>query len=48
MYTKIDGSEIHQGTQLSDGDRAWLNYYYIPYIARSDTYAELDSILKVK
>lgn len=45
MYTKIDGSEIHQGTQLSDGDRAWLNYYYIPYIARSDTYAELDSIV---
>lgn len=45
MYTKKDGSEIYQGRDLSDGDRAWLNYYYIPYLARTDTYAELDSVV---
>ena len=45
MYTKMDGSYIMQGLTLSDGDRRWLNYYYFPYIARSDTYYELDSVL---
>jgi hypothetical protein len=45
MYTKIDGSAITQGTKLSDLDRSWLNNFYLPYIARSDTYAELDSIV---
>lgn len=28
-------------TGLSDLDRRWLNSFYIPYIARSDVYAEL-------
>lgn len=45
MYTKKDGSTISQGTQLSDLDRAWLNYFYLPYVARSDTYYELDDIV---
>jgi hypothetical protein len=27
---------------LSSLDKAWGNYFYIPYIARSDVYAELD------
>lgn len=45
MYTKKDGSAISQGTQLSDLDRAWVNYFYLPYVARSDTYAELDNIV---
>jgi hypothetical protein len=45
MYTKKDGSIIEQGRDLSDGDRAWLNFFYIPFIARSDTYAELDSVI---
>jgi hypothetical protein len=45
MYTKKDGSCILQGTDLSNQDIAWLNYYYIPYVARSDSYAELDSVV---
>ena len=45
MYTKKDGSLIYQGRDLSDNDRSWLNYYYLPYVARSDTYAELDTIV---
>ena len=45
MYTKLDGTNIYQGRELSDGDRMWLNYYYLPYVARSDTYAELDSVV---
>jgi len=45
MYTKKDGSYIDQGKCLSDGDRMWLNYYYLPYVARSDSYLELDSVV---
>lgn len=41
MYTKKDGSSISQGDGLSFNDRLWLNYLYIPYIARSDVYSEL-------
>lgn len=43
MYTKKDGSSINQGYQLSNLDQSWVNTFYIPYIARSDTYAELDN-----
>ncbi|MBB5643993.1 M12 family metallopeptidase [Pedobacter cryoconitis] len=43
MYTKKDGTNINQGTTLSDLDRLWLNQYHIPYIARSDVYRELDA-----
>lgn len=43
MYTKKDGTEIFQGSTLSDLDRLWLNQYHIPYIARSDAYRELDA-----
>lgn len=45
IYTKQDGSVINQGIDLSDGDCAWLNYYYLPYVARSDDYVELDSVV---
>ena len=45
MYTKKDGSLITQGEKLSYLDRAWINYLYLPFIARSDTYYELDSII---
>lgn len=45
MYTKKDGTSIYQGSKLSDLDRAWLNYYYLPYMARSDAYLELDEIV---
>lgn len=44
--TKIDGSTfVGQRIGLSDGDCRFPNYYYYPYIARSDTYAELDTIM---
>ena len=45
MYTKKDGSTISQGSKLSDLDRAWVNYFYLPYVARSDTYYELDTVV---
>lgn len=45
MYTRLDGTEIAQGWQMSDNDRSWANYLYIPYIARSDVYAELADIV---
>ena len=41
MYTKKDGTNISQGTQLSSLDRQWLNSTNLPYIARSDVYREL-------
>lgn len=44
--TKKDGSTfVGQRNGLSDGDRRFPNYFYLPYIARSDTYAELDTIM---
>ena len=44
--TKKDGSTfVGQRIGLSDGDRRFPNYFYLPYIARSDTYAELDSVV---
>lgn len=42
---KKDGSTFDQNEVLSDLDRAWLNYFYLPYIARSDVYRELDDIV---
>lgn len=45
MYTKKDGTNIEQGRTLSDTDRQWLNFFYLPYTARSDDYLELDSIV---
>jgi len=45
MYTKRDGTSISQGRTVSDQDRRWINYLYLPYVARSDTYRELDAIV---
>lgn len=42
---KKDGSLFFQNEVLSDLDRAWLNYFYLPYIARSDVYRELDEVV---
>lgn len=43
---KKDGSTfIGQRNGLSDGDRKFPNYLYLPYIARSDVYAELDTVM---
>ncbi|PWK77950.1 astacin (peptidase family M12A) [Mucilaginibacter oryzae] len=41
MTKKSDGSTWTGGSVLSDLDKRWGNTFYIPYIARSDTYAEL-------
>ena len=30
---------------VSDQDRMWINYLYLPYVARSDTYRELDKVV---
>lgn len=45
MYTKKDGSSLTQGRTVSDLDRMWINYLYLPYVARSDTYRELDAVV---
>ncbi|RKR85166.1 hypothetical protein BDD43_5427 [Mucilaginibacter gracilis] len=41
MYTKKDGSYLYQGGYLSDRDSAWINYFFLPYVARSVASAEL-------
>ncbi|EHQ30929.1 hypothetical protein [Mucilaginibacter paludis] len=41
MYTKKDGSYLYQGSYLSDRDRVWINYFNLPYVARSDVSAGL-------
>lgn len=45
MYTKKDGSLLYQGSTVSDLDRMWINYLYLPYVARSDVYRELDAVV---
>lgn len=45
MYTKLDGSLIYASSSISAADRMWLNRFYLPYIARSDVYAELDDVV---
>jgi len=41
MTRKPDGTTWSGGSALSNSDRSWANNIYIPYIARSDVYAEL-------
>ena len=41
----IGGGEILKNQTLSDLDKFFLNQHYLPYIARKDTYTELDSIV---
>ncbi|WP_345951210.1 M12 family metallopeptidase [Mucilaginibacter sp. PAMB04274] len=43
LTKKSDGSTWSQGSVVSTLDKAWANTFYIPYIARSDVYAELDA-----
>ena len=43
--TKKDNSTIVPNTALSSLDRGFLNYFYMPYIARSDTYRELANVV---
>ena len=48
MTKKTDNSTwgtLTDSRPLSDLDRRWANTFYLPYIARSDTYAELDSVV---
>lgn len=40
---KKNNTDIVPKTELSSLDRSFLNYFYLPYVARSDAYAELDS-----
>lgn len=37
-----NGANVQNNTELSDLDRRFLNYFYLPYIARTDVYRELD------
>ncbi|WP_312338157.1 M12 family metallopeptidase [Sphingobacterium sp.] len=41
MTRKSDGTTWSGGNALTNSDRSWANNIYIPYIARSDVYAEL-------
>jgi hypothetical protein len=43
--TKKDNSTIAPNTALSSLDRGFLNYFYLPYIARTDTYRELANVV---
>lgn len=43
--TKSDGSNTPINTTLSALDRGFVNYFYLPYIARTDTYRELDDVV---
>lgn len=46
MVRKSNGQDFTANrTRLSDLDRSWLNTFYIPYIARSDVYAELANVV---
>lgn len=46
MYWRKDNNQdINQGAVFSNYDRMWINRLYLPYVARSDTYAELASIV---
>jgi hypothetical protein len=45
VMTRHDGSTWTGGDVLADADRSWANYIYIPYIARSDVYAELAPVV---
>lgn len=43
--TKKDGSTFTGGFQLSEGDKKFINRFYLPYVAREDVCVELDSIM---
>lgn len=43
--TKSNGTDTPVNTTLSALDRGFINYFYLPYIARTDTYRELDDVV---
>lgn len=43
LTKKSDNSTFTQNSVTSTLDKQWANTFYIPYIARSDAYAELDA-----
>lgn len=45
MTKKSDGTTWTGGSTLTASDRSWANNIYIPYIARSDVYAELADVV---
>ena len=42
---KKGGGQIAETIKLSDLDKIFLNSRYLPFIARTDTYTELDSVV---
>lgn len=43
--TMKNGSDTNMNTSLSSLDRSFINYFYLPYIARTDTYRELADVV---
>lgn len=43
--TRKNGTEWDDNNYLSENDRKWLNYFYLPYIARKDVCMELDAVV---
>lgn len=43
--TKKDGSLFWSSNKLSEKDRAFINKFYLPFIAREDVCIELDSVM---
>lgn len=39
------GASIPKNLELSTLDKAFLNYFYLPFMARTDTYRELDKVV---
>lgn len=39
------GARITPNEEISDLDKSFLNYFYLPYKARKDTYRELDDVV---
>ncbi len=40
-----DGTMILKNLELSNLDKAFLNYFYLPFVARKDTYSELAPVV---
>jgi len=43
--TDKSDNELPVNTELSDLDRMFINYFYLPYKARTDVYRELDDVV---
>lgn len=43
--TDKNNNTLPTNTELSNLDKMFLNYFYLPYVARSDTYRQLDDVV---